>query len=60
MITYKWTISALESSPNESGLAKVVKSVHWRYKGTDEASGISYELFGATLQTPPHTYRMTN
>lgn len=36
-----WTIAALECATEENGLNKVVKTVHWRYKGTDETSGIS-------------------
>ena len=47
MTNYTWTIAALECATEENGLNKVVKTVHWRYKGTDETSGISYELFGA-------------
>ena len=48
MITYKWTISALESSPNESGLSKVVKSVHWRYSAKDDGSEKTVEIYGVT------------
>ena len=47
MTNYTWTIAALECATEENGLNKVVKTVHWRYKGTDETSGASYELFGA-------------
>ena len=45
MINYTWTIAALEYATEENSLNKVVKTVHWRYRGTDETSGISYELF---------------
>ena len=54
MITYKWTISALESSPNESGLGKVVKSVHWRYSATDEESEKTVDLYGVTEMDAPY------
>ena len=54
MITYKWTISALESSPNESGLSKVVKSVHWRYSATDEESEKTVDLYGVTEMDAPY------
>ena len=55
MINYTWTIAALEYATEENSLNKVVKTVHWRYKGTDETSGISYELFGAQAMDKPNT-----
>ena len=55
MINYTWTIAALEYATEENSLNKVVKTVHWRYKGTDETSGISYELFGAQAMDEPNT-----
>ena len=55
MTNYTWTIAALECATEENGLNKVVKTVHWRYKGTDETSGISYELFGAQAMDAPNT-----
>ena len=55
MTNYIWTIAALECATEENGLNKVVKTVHWRYKGTDETSGISYELFGAQAMDAPNT-----
>lgn len=55
MINYTWTIAALEYTTEENGLNKVVKTVHWRYKGTDETSVISYELFGAQAMDAPNT-----
>lgn len=30
MITYKWEFHALDCAPLESGLADVVKTIHWR------------------------------
>ena len=41
MTNYTWTIAALEYATEENILNKVVKTVHWRYRGTDETSGIS-------------------
>ena len=55
MINYTWTIAALEYATEENSLNKVVKTVHWRYKGTDDISGISYELFGAQAMDAPNT-----
>lgn len=55
MTNYIWTISALECATEENGLNKVIKTVHWRYKGTDETSGISYELFGVQAMDAPNT-----
>lgn len=55
MINYTWTIAALECATEENGLNKVVKTVHWRYKGTDETLGISHELFGAQAMDAPNT-----
>ena len=55
MINYTWTIAALEYATEENSLNKVVKTVHWRYRGTDETSGISYELFGAQAMDEPNT-----
>ena len=55
MTNYTWTIAALECATEENGLNKVVKTVHWRYKGTDETSGTSYELFGAQAMDEPNS-----
>ena len=54
MINYTWTIAALEFATEENGLNKVVKTVHWIYKGTDETSGISYKLFGVQAMDKPY------
>ena len=35
MTNYTWTISSLETAPQEGQLIDVVKIVHWRYKGVD-------------------------
>jgi hypothetical protein len=53
MIEYKWTISALDCAVNEEGLENVVKTVHWRYRGTDE-DGNTAELYGAQPVPSPN------
>lgn len=48
MINYKWIISALDVAQKEGELEKVVKTVHWRYRGVDDSdSNLTYELYGA-------------
>lgn len=34
-------IITFQYATEENGLNKVVKTVHWRHRGTDETSGIS-------------------
>jgi hypothetical protein len=46
MINYTWTYPAFDCRVNENGLQKVVTTVHWRYRGTDE-DGITGETYGA-------------
>jgi hypothetical protein len=53
MITYNWTISALDCKVNEEGLQDVVTTVHWRYRGTDE-DGITAEVYGAQAVGEPN------
>jgi hypothetical protein len=53
MIEYKWTISALDCAVNEEGLENVVKTVHWRYRGTDEDDNTA-ELYGAQPVPSPN------
>ena len=43
---YKWTISAVDCTINVGVLSNVVKTVHWRYSGTDEDS-VTAEVYGA-------------
>ena len=43
---YTWTISALDCIIDVDGLSDVIKTVHWRYAGTDK-EGISAEVYGA-------------
>ena len=52
MITYKWTINALDCKIDEEGLENIVQTIHWRYSGTDENS-VSAEIYGAqSVGTP--------
>jgi len=53
MIDYKWTISALDCTVNEEGLENVVKTIHWRYRGTDE-EGNTAEVYGAQAVPSPN------
>ena len=54
MITYRWEFPALDCAPLESGLADVIKTIHWRItaiepKNTGElASGESPEYYFAS------------
>lgn len=35
MITYKWEFPALDCAPLESGLADVIKTIHWRITASE-------------------------
>ena len=43
MTNYIWTIASVEEATEENSLNKVVKTVHWRYRGTDETFLQDYE-----------------
>ena len=34
-ITYSWEFNPLECVPSANGMTNIVKTVHWRYNGTD-------------------------
>jgi len=53
MINYKWTISALDCAVNEEGLENVVKTIHWRYTGTD-SDGFTAGVYGAQAVPSPN------
>jgi hypothetical protein len=53
MITYNWTISALDCKVDLNGLQDVVTTVHWRYRGTDE-DGVTAETYGAQAVGEPN------
>lgn len=50
MINYKWII-AREFAPIENNLEKVIKSVHWRYMGTED--DITEDVYGAESVSHP-------
>jgi len=52
MITYDWTISALECKVKEDDMTDVVYIVHWRYNATDE-NGITAGTYGAQSVSSP-------
>ena len=58
MITFNWTISAAERELDLDGLENVIKTIHWRYKGTDE-NGVTAETYGATAIGDPNPESFT-
>ena len=58
MTTFNWTISAVDRELNVDGLTDVIKTVHWRYKGTDE-NGVTAETYGATAIGNPNPQDFT-
>jgi hypothetical protein len=57
MITYKWKFTEFDCK-DENELKKVVKTIHWRYIGTDE-NGISSEIYGAQSISEVNTENFT-
>jgi hypothetical protein len=53
MITYNWTISAVDCKPVVNDLTNVVYTIHWRLGGTDE-DGVSAEVYGAVVAPDPN------
>lgn len=53
MITYNWTISAVDCKPLVNDLTNVVYTVHWRLRGTDD-DGITSEVYGAVTVPDPN------
>lgn len=56
MINYNWIISSLECVISENNLENIIKTIHWRYRGTE--NNIQYDLYGSVnLDTPdPNNY----
>lgn len=51
MINFEWQKPTLEVKLVDGSLENVIKTVHWRYKGTDD--DISADVYGAlTLPAP--------
>lgn len=55
-ITYTWNFGPLDCEPSANGLTNVVKTVHWRYVGTDGTN--TSDVYGSvSLGSPdPNTY----
>ena len=52
MITFNWTIPSVERKTSLDGLSDVIKTVHWRYRGTDK-DGVTAETYGSlSLEDP--------
>jgi len=58
MTTFNWTISAVERVVNLNELQDVIKTVHWRYRGTDEYETTA-ETYGATSISDPNPEEFT-
>jgi hypothetical protein len=58
MITFNWTISAVERAISLNGLQDVIQTVHWRYRGTDE-NGVTAETYGAVAVGQPNPQDFT-
>jgi len=42
MTTYNWVISQLDTAPQDGDLHDVVKTIHWRYQGTEVVGDKTY------------------
>ena len=50
-ITYSWEFNPLECVPSANGITNVVKTVHWRYHGTDGT--VNTSVYGSVgLESP--------
>ena len=58
MTNYTWAIGPFDCILNEDNMQKVVTTVHWRYKGTDE-DGITAETYGAQSVGAPDLENFT-
>jgi|VirMetMinimDraft_7_1064189.scaffolds.fasta_scaffold344094_2 hypothetical protein len=59
MVTFNWTISAAERAVSLNGLQDVIKTIHWRYRGTDE-NGTTAETYGAISLGDPNPEDFTS
>lgn len=53
MTTFTWAEPVAGRAVSKDGLADVIQTVHWRYRGTDE-NGISAETYGVTAIGDPN------
>jgi len=58
MVTFNWTISAVERAISLDGLSDVIQTIHWRYRGIDE-NGVTAETYGATAVGEPNPQDFT-
>lgn len=58
MINYTWTFPAFDCIIDEDGLQKVITTVHWILRGTDENS-ISAEVYGTQAVGQPNPEAFT-
>ena len=58
MVTFNWTISAVERAVSLDGLQDVIQTVHWRYRGIDE-NGVTAETYGASSIGEPNPQDFT-
>jgi hypothetical protein len=54
--TYAWVVSAMDSAPTEDGLAKVVKTIHWRRNAVEVDGEKTYyaDVYGAMGCSSPN------
>ena len=57
-MNYKWTISQVERELKVGALSDVIKTVHYRYSGTDK-NGTTAETYGAVAIGEPNTDSFT-
>jgi hypothetical protein len=58
MITFEWTISALDCAVSKDELTNVVETIHWRYRGTNE-NNTTAETYGAQSVGDPNPEEFT-
>ena len=58
MVTFNWTISAVERAISLDGLSDVIQTIHWRYRGIDE-NGVTAETYGGVAVGEPNPQDFT-
>lgn len=58
MTTFTWTISAVDRILQDGELQNVIKTVHWRYRGTDE-NETTAEIYGVVAIGDPNPQDFT-
>ena len=58
MTTFTWAEPVAGRAVSKDGLADVIQTVHWRYRGTDE-NGVTAETYGATSVGAPNPQDFT-